>query len=343
MAVSIVGSIGYTPTSSLTTRTLNVPAGVADGDTVLIFASKAGGTSAATISGVTATNIADVLFSGHAASVWIMDNVSSSLAGTTITFTTQTALRVAAGILVIRGLMPTALDTHTKANGLATTMVAPSAVASAQDVTVLFGSVSGNTASLSATTPSGFTKVIEAVDTGASGAAGLQVAYSLAGVASGATQAASTFTPSAQVNYTAWTILLKAKVATDTVRPILQISNAGAYTAVGAGTLVETFADESDSTYAETADTPTSATQVVKLGEITSGDINISVRAQYASPATSGTLVTKLIQAPSTVIASWTDSLTSAFANYSHVTSPGQTATITDRSNLYVQTEMTIS
>ena len=348
MSVTFVAASSYTAPAgsggSLTTRTINVPAGVQDGDTIIVVADRAGGSSNCSISGLSgATLVADSAFTGHSSSVWIKQNASASDAEVAVTVTTTTASRVAAIVAVFRGTAVSGvLDTHQISTGVSTTTTCPAATATASDVVVHILAGTGNFANVTWTTASGFTKAAECSDTSSTGAASLQLAYNLTPIAASSSSSATAYTSSSTQNWSGWTLLLKAQVASSTVRPKTVVSNAGSWVATGAADVAACLADESDATYAGLADPGSGKTFEVSLDELASGSGNVTVvvRGQYADGAASGTLTTKLMQG-STTIATWTDTLGAAMANFTHTTSSGETATITDRTNLRLRFEAT--
>lgn len=122
------------------------------------------------------------------------------------------------------------------------------------------------------------------------------------------------------------------------VRPNAVVSNAGAFTILGAaGSLEAAVADESDTTGAQSPDGPSGATITFSLPPIVSGPITVKTRnrANVAAPTISRLI--ELLQG-STVIASDTvNPLPTAATDHSFTTDAGQTAAITDRNALRVR------
>lgn len=330
MAVTFVGANTYTPTSSLTTRTINVPAGVADGDVIIVGVTKGGGTAGATMSGLTATSTAiEQLQSGQAIDVWFKENAVAADAGTTITINTTVAARVGIIVAVYRGLATSgALDVfavQTSASG--TSVTAPNATASASDVRIDFAFGSANAGNITYTVPAGMTARAAVSGTTTAGEQNAVLADNLTPISPGAS-GANVYTASSSVIGVGVTLLFKVKAASATAQPISQVSNAGSWVVVGGATSYGVLADGSDSTYIETPTNPTAASIELGFDTLASGQVTVTARARYASGG-SGSVTVKLRQS-TTTIATWTQPVTSAFTTYSFTTTSAQTATITD-------------
>lgn len=340
MAVTFVAANTYTPTSSITSRSISVPAGVADGDLILIGVTKGGGASACSMSGLAVTNAVEQLQSGQAVDVWYKENALATDAGTTITVTSSAA-RVGIIVAVYRGLATSgALDASGYSlNASGTSVNAPSVTASATDVRIDFGFGSTNTANVTYIVPGGATSRATVSDAGSAGAQSAVLADNLTTINSGAASGANVYTTSASGIGTGITLLLKAKVASTTVYPTSQVSNAGSWVNVGGATSYGVLADGSDSTYIETPSSPAGASIALGLDNLASGQVTVTARARYSS-GSSGSVTVKLMQG-ATVIATWTQALTSTMAAYSFTTTAPQTAAITDFSALRVAIEGT--
>lgn len=122
-----------------------------------------------------------------------------------------------------------------------------------------------------------------------------------------------------------------------TVRPDSDTSNAGAWTTTGSANGFEVLADESDATFIESPNNPQTPTKRrFHLTTLAPGPVVVTTRAAAtaASPAT--TIGVSLYQ-NTTLIASWSHSLTTTITDYSYTLSTGENASITDRSLLYVE------
>lgn len=116
-----------------------------------------------------------------------------------------------------------------------------------------------------------------------------------------------------------------------TVRPDVEVSNAGGYTNVGgAASRVAALADESDATYVETPDNPSSAVYEYSLAPLADGQTTITYRLAVSATTPARTCVTSLVVG-STVIASDTHSttdtsapITTTFQDYTLALSPTQ-------------------
>lgn len=346
---SLVGTSVYTPPAGsgggVTTRTVNVPSGVQDGDLITVFISKAGSSTNASVSGLTLTGLTPVTQSGQSTSVFYKENAAAADAGATLTVTTTTALRVGVIVAVWRGIPASSvLDVYTTAQvASGTNATAPTATSTAASFRVDFVAGAGNNASVSYTAAAGMTKAAEIIDTFNAGDAFGAVFYNLTPAAAGTVWGANVYVGTAASISTSYTILIKQRLGANTVYPNAEIANNGGWTAFGgAASNVAAIADALDTTGLTTPNNAI-ATQYyeTKLDEINAGDVTLTVRADRGT-ATSGTQTIVLVQG-TTTIATWTDTLTASPATYTHTTTSTQTATITNRNDLRVRYSQALS
>jgi hypothetical protein len=134
-----------------------------------------------------------------------------------------------------------------------------------------------------------------------------------------------------------WTIAISSQQTTQTARPVsdVDVTNTVGVPTPGVGSGVYgNLAANADTSYAEisnTGDVEVAFSSLIDPLSATGHTLNY--RAEYAGGATSGTLTVTLKQG-TTTIASWTDTLTSAFQVFSHTLTSTQANAITDYSQL---------
>lgn len=143
-----------------------------------------------------------------------------------------------------------------------------------------------------------------------------------------------------------WTIGISPQQSTQTARPTSDVTITSAVgvptPGVGSGVYADLAATD-DAHYAEI-----NSSGVVEVGfaalidPMVDTGHTVTYRAEYAGGATSGTQVVTLKQG-STTIASWTDTLTSAFGTFTHTLTTGQAAAITDYSQLRLRVVPSVS
>lgn len=132
-------------------------------------------------------------------------------------------------------------------------------------------------------------------------------------------------------------------VTSTTGLPVTTISNPGGYTNVGGAATVEAaVADSSDSTYLQSPDAPAGAAVTLRLNPLAPGQVTVTVRAQCSSASPPMEMDVALMQG-GTVIGSWTDTVTTSYANYSHTTTELQAANISNFNDLRVRVTATES
>jgi hypothetical protein len=143
-----------------------------------------------------------------------------------------------------------------------------------------------------------------------------------------------------------WTIAISPQQSTQTARPVSDVdvtSAVGVPTPGGGSGIYANLAANDDSHYAEISN---SGDVEVAFAALIDPQANtghtISYRACYGGGATSGTQTVTLKQG-TTTIASWTDTLTSSFALFSHTLNGTQADAITSYSTLRVRFAASVS
>lgn len=139
-----------------------------------------------------------------------------------------------------------------------------------------------------------------------------------------------------EVNPLSSTLIGPLNVSSPSLRPTSVTANPGVWSNVGgSSSIAAALADESDTTYGQTAPSPTNASITFALGgRLATGTPSVLVRlsATSASPATYATV--QLLQG-STIIATRTHGpLTTTVSDYNFTLTTGEAAAITDRGNL---------
>ncbi|NEA22594.1 hypothetical protein [Actinomadura bangladeshensis] len=134
-----------------------------------------------------------------------------------------------------------------------------------------------------------------------------------------------------------YTIGLAPVSSTQVSRPVSDIASDGAVGVPTPGEGSGIYADLAanvDTSYAQLGDAGFVQVGMAALVDPVSGSGHtVEYRACYAAGASSGT-VTVLLKQGTTTIASWEDTLTSSFADYSHTLTSGEANTITDYADL---------
>jgi hypothetical protein len=345
--LQIVAQATHVPTASTTTRTITVPAGVQDGDTIHVFLTKPGGSTVGTLSGGSGyTEEAPVQGAGLSSQYWHKTAATTADAGVTLTVTTTTAIQCSMFVVVTRGQKSTVEPVvNTTAYALSKTRVLPSVTATARVGYLVFMSGTGIPDAVTDFTASpALTKLGQIINsTGGAGAASSALWWG-GPVASGATYGGNTLTiVDASLNTAAWLVALELEeaVVEDTVYPASTVSNTG-WTAVGAGTVHAALADSSDATYVETGDNPAGSVFTVGLNELGDGDITVRTRNVATASAPAITRQITLMQG-STVIASRDVVLTTVIAPHAFTLTTEELALVTDRSALRVRITDTAS
>lgn len=122
-----------------------------------------------------------------------------------------------------------------------------------------------------------------------------------------------------------------------TARPDSDTSNPGNWTTTGAANGYTVLADASDATFIESPNNPQSpCKRRFHLETLSPGPIVVTTRA--ASTAVSpDTAITVNLYEGTTLIASWSHTMTTVITDFVHSLTSQQNAAITDRSNLYIE------
>lgn len=143
-----------------------------------------------------------------------------------------------------------------------------------------------------------------------------------------------------------WTIGISPQQSNQTARPVSDIdvtSAVGVPTPGGGSGVYADLAVNDDSHYAEISDTgDVEVAFSALIDPLSATGHTLSYRAEYAGGATAGTLTVTLKQG-TTTIASWTDTLTSAFQLFSHTLTSGQANAITDYTTLRARFAASVS
>ena len=340
--LQIVAHATHVPTSSTTTRTLTVPTGVQDGDTIHVFLTKPGGSTAATMTGGTGYTEDVIQGTGLSSYYWHKRNATPADGNVTLTFTTPTAVRCSAFVVVTRGQKPTSAPIVTKSTvTVAKARTLDTATAANRVGYFAFMSITGDLTGLTGFTAApAMTKLGQVVDTGGgTGSASTGVWWAPA-VSSGATYGGNTLTGdnlTNSANTAVWLIGLELQetVAENTVYPSSTVSNTG-WSAVGAGTVHAALADSSDATYVETVENPAGSTFTVALGALGAGEITVRTRnsATAATPAITREIA---VMQGSTVVATRSIALTTTVTPHSFTLASEELALVTDRTALRVR------
>lgn len=337
MPATLVGTpTTYAPITLAATRTVTVPAGISNGDLIMVFATKSGSASGFTVDATSTlsglTELASDSRSGIYSSVYIKANASASDVGKTIVLATAGSYRSSVHVAVYSGV-PTAspIDAYASLDANGSVHKIPTVTAVSGGTLVAYiGGTTGAVGSQTWETPSGFTQDASSSDPATSGGASSALYHQTAQVAASAVVPEISITPSVgATTYVGWAIVLKGASAVTDTKPGAVKSNAGSYVAVGAANTVIATGDASDATYAESGANPTGASIEWSTADpLVPGQVTVTVRSRYVSGG-SGSQTVRLKQG-ATVIASWTSPLTAAFANYVYTTTASQAANITD-------------
>lgn len=144
----------------------------------------------------------------------------------------------------------------------------------------------------------------------------------------------------------AWTIAVAPYSATQTVRPILDetvTSTVGVPTPGGGSDISSDVAANDDTHYAEISNSGVYECLFSSLVDpASSSGHTIRYRLMYGGGASSGSSSTTLRQG-ATIIATWSDTATGSFGDFTHTLSSGEANSITDYSNLRVRFTATVA
>ena len=109
---------------------------------------------------------------------------------------------------------------------------------------------------------------------------------------------------------------------------------AGTWSPVGAASVHAALADESDSTYAESVDSPADAAFTVAISPMNPGPLTITSRLSASTASPTITMTVTLLQGASTQIAQWTHVVTTTPTDYQYQLTSMQNGAITNREDL---------
>lgn len=122
-----------------------------------------------------------------------------------------------------------------------------------------------------------------------------------------------------------------------TVRPWDMVDNSGGYSAVGTSSFVTAVADESDSTYVESINSPVNTPIIYALNPLTLGPVTVRLRHNATSASPTITRTIRLMQG-STLIAQRATTLPTTITDYSFTTTTSETNLLEwPRNNLYLE------
>lgn len=236
--------------TSVTSRGINVPAGVQDGDALLLFLSVATGSVTFTVTAATLTvpitaAAATATQSGHTSQVWKAINIAASDAGKTITIGTGASMKVSGGLVVVRGGGTSEIiDAITsKTAGSTSSPTTPTLVTSAPGVipvTAVMMARGGTTPNITAMAPPvGITELFDAFTTGTASLSSACAGAGSTPLGDGDTITSQTYSADQSAIYSAWAMSLLP----DNIAPTC---SAGSNVAQASGTLVSLSGSASD-------------------------------------------------------------------------------------------------
>jgi hypothetical protein len=150
----------------------------------------------------------------------------------------------------------------------------------------------------------------------------------------------------AAIKAATWTIAVSPQQSTQTARPVsdVDVTNAVGVPTPGAGSGVYAdLAANDDAHYAEISNGGDVEVLLSSLIDpLSSSGHTVSYRADYGGGATSGSIAVELRQG-TTVIASWTDTLTGSFQTFTHTLSAAEADAITDYADLRLRFTATVA
>jgi len=349
--------------SSSAERDITVPAGVVQpGDTIIVGYTHASGGITVAFSGDTSSSYTPAgshVYSGHTSAMWFKPNAQPSDAGTVLKFTPSGSVAAAVVLVVVRGLATTAaLDaisvfisataeggTSQPGNSKTATTATVDTDCAAIQFAFVPGGLATGPAPMTSITASGMTLAAATFDSHTTQPVANAAAFYNAGpYSAGSAIGGNAFTgdnAASNGNWAIWTLAFKlagTPSASASARPVAVAANPGNWANVGgAADAAAALADENDGTGAQSPLITAGPYSIdYTLSPLSAGLVTISGRAKLTA-AGSQTLTLTLKQG-STVIASWSDPVTSTgFADFSHDVTSAQNAAITDRSALTVE------
>lgn len=226
------------------------------------------------------------------------------------------------------------------------THATPTVDVTVEDAQIVIAAIQGNSAVESWGTASGYTKRVDAIDNdhlGGHVTATIQdKAVSEMGTYGGENLVAAN--PSAKA--ITWTVALAPVSDTQTSRPVSDIASSGAVGVPepdpGTG-LYARLAANTDNEYVQLSDGGSVQVGMAPLADPLTDDGHVvRYRARYGGGAEGGD-VTVTLKEGSTTIATWQESLTDTFDDYSHQLDPEEAAEISDYSDLNLTFEADLS
>lgn len=215
MAISFIASSKQEDSINATTRIITVPAGVQDGDFILLVVTYAGGSTTNSATGLTGLiKVNDNQYSGISSAVYYKQNALASDANTAIAVTLSSSLRTSLVCLVFRGVSTSGspFDVNMRSGGLY-----GSAVLTPDAITSSVSSLHLQIASGSKTTifdtpwnaPETLGTVVDAYTSGAvTGNSGVAIGWASAESQSNTSVGGDVWVPPASVNWATWTLSL---------------------------------------------------------------------------------------------------------------------------------------
>ena len=269
--------------------------------------------------------------------------------GSTVTLSTAGTGKACAIIAAYSGIDPSgpinisAVASETTNTASHTT---PTVTTTASDTRVIIAAVQSDSATQSWNTPSGYTKRQDSLDNVNLGGHVTATVQDRAASTVGSYGGEALVAGAASSTAVMYTIAIAPASTTQTARPVSDVSNTGVVgvPAPGGGSGVYARVGAVvDTEYAEYSDSGDLVVGVSALADPNTGSGHVvKFRARYAAGASGGSVTTKLLQG-ATLIASWTDTVTSSFADITHTLTSTQANAITDYTLLRFEQTVALS
>jgi hypothetical protein len=331
--------------------TITIPSAVQAGDVLLLIGGmNDAGVSAndwATPSGWTALDTRRVPSNLFAAAYTRV--AQSGDPGSTVTLSTSGTGKACAIIAAYSGIDPSG-PINISAVASETTLTAshttPTVTTTAADTRVIIAAVQSDSATQSWNTPSGYTKRQDSLDNTNLGGHVTATVQDKAASTVGSYGGEALVAGAASSKAVMYTIAIAPASTTQTARPVSDVSNTGVVgvPAPGGGSGVYARVGALvDTEYAEYSDSGDLVVGVSALADPNTGSGHVvKFRARYAAGASGGSVTTKLLQG-ATEIASWTDTVSGTFADFTHTLNSTQANAISDYSALRFEQTVTLS
>lgn len=349
MAIAFRASTeAHVTTGSLT---ITIPSAVQAGDVLLLIGGmNDAGVSAndwATPSGWTALDTRRV-GSNLFAAAWTRVAQAGD-PGATVTLATPGTGKACAIIAAYSGIDPSGPINISAAAAETTTTAShttPSVATTAADTRIIVAAVQSDSATQSWATVSSYTKRQDSIDNVNLSGHVTATLQDKAAASVGSYGGEAAVAGAASGKAAMYTIALAPASTTQTVRPVEDetASDVVGVPAPGEGSgIYARYAANTDTEYVEFSNDGAVEVGMAALADPNSATGHtIKFRARYAAAASGGSITTTLKQ-DDTDIASWTDTLTADWADYSHTLTSGQANSITDYSALDVEQTVTLS